>query len=73
MILWEEDDKGFMIHHLLGAMGAGVVIPPKLYKNQDDFTGGEIGLTEKVANIRIHVARASYGQDQGVWVFAKAA
>jgi hypothetical protein len=51
-------DKGFMIHHLLATVGAGLVLPPKLYNNQDGFTSWEVGETEKVAHIRIHVERA---------------
>ena len=51
-------DKGFTIHELLAAKGVGLVIPPKLYKNQHDFLIDEVKHTEMVANLRIHVERS---------------
>ena len=46
-----------MAHHIFAEYGAGLIVPPKLYNNQDNFTKVEVELTEKVANLRIHVER----------------
>jgi hypothetical protein len=51
-------DKGFLLHHLLGALGASLIIPPKAYAYQDGYTAKQVQSTEQVANLRIHVERA---------------
>lgn len=51
-------DKGCMVHHLLAALGVGITVPPKRYSKQTQLTQLQAEMTEKVANLRIHVERA---------------
>ena len=50
-------DKGFPIRQELLLRGADLVIPPPA-RGKVQSTGGDVKLTKKVANLRIHVERA---------------